>query len=50
MQRIVSTNAGSKLAFRVKRDDALITLTATPALKEVKDIFGNTHKIGVASV
>ena len=37
MQRIVSTNAGAKLTFRVKRDGALITLSATPALKEVKD-------------
>src|ERR1700727_3168597 len=50
MQRIVSTNAGSKLTFRVKRNDALITLSATPALKEVKDIFGNTHKIGVLGI
>jgi regulator of sigma E protease len=49
MQRIVSTNAGSKLTFRVKRNDALITLS-TPALKEVKDIFGNTHKIGVLGI
>jgi regulator of sigma E protease len=50
MQRIVSTNAGSKLTFRVKRDGALITLSATPALKEVKDIFGNSHKIGVLGI
>jgi regulator of sigma E protease len=50
MQRIVSTNAGSKLAFQVKRDGALITLSATPALKEVKDIFGNSHRIGVLGI
>src|ERR1700733_8552535 len=50
MQRIVSTSAGSKLTFRVKRNDALITLSATPALKEVKDIFGNSHKIGVLGI
>jgi regulator of sigma E protease len=50
MQRIVSTNAGSKLTFRVKRNDALINLSATPALKEVKDIFGNSHKIGVLGI
>src|SRR5580692_7388879 len=43
MQRIVSTNAGSELVFRVKRDGALVTLKATPALKEVKDLFGNKH-------
>src|SRR6202161_1749962 len=46
MQRIVSTSAGAALAFRVKRDGGTIDLTATPALKEVKDAFGNTHRIG----
>jgi len=46
MQRIVSTNAGSELMFKVKRDGALIALNATPALKEVKDLFGNKHRIG----
>src|SRR6202045_1106049 len=50
MQRIVSTNAGSELVFRVKRDGALVTLTATPALKEVKDLFGNSHRIGVLGI
>ncbi|MDE2061483.1 MAG: RIP metalloprotease RseP [Bradyrhizobium sp.] len=50
MQRIVSTNAGSKLTFRVKRDGGIVTLTATPALKEMKDIFGNSHKIGVLGI
>jgi regulator of sigma E protease len=46
MQRVVSTSAGSALAFRVKRDDSIVNLTATPALKEVKDLFGNKHRIG----
>jgi regulator of sigma E protease len=50
MQRIVSTNAGSELVFRVKRDGALITLSAKPALKEVKDLFGNNHRIGVLGI
>jgi regulator of sigma E protease len=50
MQRIVSTNAGSKLTFTLKRDGASITLSATPALKEVKDIFGNSHRIGVLGI
>jgi len=50
MQRIVSTNAGSKLTFKVSRGSTLITLSATPALKEVKDIFGNSHKIGVLGI
>jgi len=50
MQRIVSTSAGSQLVFRVKRDDAFVTLTAIPALKEVKDLFGNSHRIGVLGI
>ena len=50
MQRIVSTNAGAKLTFKVSRGTTLITLSATPALKEVKDIFGNSHKIGVLGI
>jgi regulator of sigma E protease len=50
MQRIVSTNAGSQLLFKVKRDGAIITLSATPALKEMKDVFGNSHKIGVLGI
>lgn len=50
MQRIVATSAGSALVFRVKRDGAEATLTATPALKVVKDLFGNSHKIGVLGI
>jgi regulator of sigma E protease len=50
MQRIVSTSAGTKLTFRVKRDGNLITLAAVPALKEMKDVFGNSHKIGVLGI
>jgi regulator of sigma E protease len=50
MQRIVSTSAGSKLSFQVKRDGATVSIAATPALKEVKDIFGNSHKIGVLGI
>jgi regulator of sigma E protease len=50
MQRIVSTNAGSKLSFKLMRNGAPVTLSATPALKEVKDIFGNSHRIGVLGI
>ena len=50
MQRIVSTSAGSALEFRIKRDNDLVTLTATPALLERKDLFGNAHKIGVLGI
>ncbi len=41
MQRIVSTNAGRTLEFRIDRGGAPVTLMATPALKQGKDGFGN---------
>jgi regulator of sigma E protease len=50
MQRVVSTNAGSTMTFTVKRGDREQTLTATPELKEVKDNFGNVHKLGVLGI
>ena len=50
MQRLVSTHAGSSLSFRVKRGGEVVTLAATPALKEVKDVFGNSHRIGVLGI
>ena len=50
MQRVVSVNAGSELTFHLKRDNDDVTLKATPALKEVKDLFGNSHRIGVLGI
>lgn len=50
MQRIVGTEAGRQLAFTVKRGDASLTLNATPELKEIKDNFGNVHKLGVLGI
>ena len=41
MQRIVSANAGRTLQFKIDRGGTPVTLTATPALKEGKDGFGN---------
>jgi len=46
MQRVVSTNPGAALRFEVKRGGGTVAITATPALKEVKDVFGNSHRIG----
>jgi len=46
MQRIVSGEAGRKLSFTVKRGDGTLVLTATPELKEIKDSFGNVHRVG----
>ena len=50
MQRIVSESAGDHLDVRVNRNGAILTLKATPALKEVKDNFGNVHRIGILGI
>jgi regulator of sigma E protease len=50
MQRIVSSRAGQKLEFVVERGGVRQTLQAMPALKEVKDNFGNVHRIGVLGI
>ncbi|MET0970693.1 MAG: RIP metalloprotease RseP [Tardiphaga sp.] len=50
MQRIVSVKAGDTLAFTVKRGDANVELKGTPELREVKDSFGNVHRLGVLGI
>jgi regulator of sigma E protease len=50
MQRIVSSRAGQPLTFIVERGGVQETLIATPALKEIKDNFGNVHRIGVLGI
>lgn len=50
MQRIVGASAGKRLEFVVERGGAKQTLTATPALRDVKDGFGNSHRIGVLGI
>ena len=50
MQRIVSESAGDHLDVRVNRNGTILTLKATPALKEVKDNFGNVHRIGILGI
>ena len=50
MQRIVSDSAGDKLDIKVDRKGAQLTLQATPLLKEVKDNFGNAHRIGILGI
>jgi regulator of sigma E protease len=50
MQRIVSTSAGETLSVTVERDGAQRVLKATPALKEVKDNFGNVQRIGILGI
>jgi regulator of sigma E protease len=50
MQRIVSTSAGETLVIEVDRSGKIVTLKAVPALKEVKDNFGNVHRMGVLGI
>jgi regulator of sigma E protease len=50
MQRIVSDSAGHALTIKVERNGSQLTLKATPALKEVKDGFGNVHRIGILGI
>ncbi|MGB5949093.1 MAG: RIP metalloprotease RseP [Parvibaculum sp.] len=51
MQRIVSASAGQSLTFLVKRADGeTLSLNATPRLEEMKDRFGNAHRIGLLGI
>jgi regulator of sigma E protease len=50
MQRIVGSNAGRTLDIKVDRGGTTVDLKAVPALKEVKDNFGNVHRIGVLGI
>ena len=50
MQRIVSVSAGEPLNVEVERGSALVTIKAIPELKELKDNFGNVHRLGVLGI
>jgi len=50
MQRIVSESAGEPLKITIDRKGGQLVLNATPALKEVKDSFGNVHRIGILGI
>jgi regulator of sigma E protease len=50
MQRIVSTHAGDPLDIAVDRGGQQIEVKATPKLTEMKDNFGNVHRIGVLGI
>jgi len=50
MQRIVSISAGEPLTVVVERGGVPVTLHATPELREIKDNFGNTHRLGVLGI
>ena len=50
MQRVVSESAGDTLEITVNRGGSPLILKATPALKEIKDNFGNVHRIGILGI
>lgn len=50
MQRAVGSRAGETMTFSVKRGDAALDVKATPELKEIKDSFGNVHRLGVLGI
>jgi regulator of sigma E protease len=50
MQRIVSGSAGRTLELTIDRGGVQQDVKATPALREVKDTFGNVHRIGVLGI
>src|SRR5712664_2226684 len=50
MQRIVGTRAGEQLKFTVERGGSALQLQGTPELREVKDAFGNAHRLGVLGI
>lgn len=50
MQRTVSISAGEPLKVEVERGGVPVTLTATPQLRELKDNFGNVHRLGVLGI
>src|SRR5882757_133587 len=50
MQRIVSVHGGDQLNFTIKRGDSTLQLKGTPEQREVKDPFGNAHRLGVLGI
>ena len=50
MQRIVAVSAGEQLTIGVERNGHAVTLKAAPQLKNIKDAFGNMHRIGVLGI
>lgn len=50
MQQIVSMSAGDTLTIEVERGGIHQTIKAVPDLKDIKDGFGNKHRIGVLGI
>src|SRR2546423_6621463 len=50
MQRVVSASAGETLDIEVDRGGERLHVKATPALTELKDNFGNVHRLGLLGI
>src|SRR5947199_7246016 len=50
MQRVVGLRAGEQLLFTVERNGSTLQLRGTPEMREVKDPFGNVHRLGVLGI
>lgn len=50
LQSIVRDQAGVPLRFSLTRDGEQVELVVTPAMNEIVDRFGNTHRVGLIGV
>ncbi len=50
LQRIISISPGVPLRVGLRRDGRRLILTVTPKLKEITDILGNRHEVGLIGV
>ncbi len=50
LQLLVRDNAEVPLAFTIERDGEVFDVTVTPALQEIEDRFGNTHRVGLVGI
>ena len=50
LQQIISISPGVPLRVGLRRDGRRLTLTVTPKLKEITDVLGNRHEVGLIGV
>lgn len=50
LQMLVRDNAEVPLAFTIERGADVFDVTVTPALREIEDRFGNTHRVGLVGI
>ena len=50
LQGMVRDQAEVPLAFTIERDGEVFEVTVTPALNEIEDRFGNTHRVGLVGI